>query len=126
MGVLHVVWSSRERVRALNRRFRHVRRFTDVIAFRYGDIRPVRHPVKRELDAPFGDIYIAVPQARLNARRFRVPFGEELARLSVHGTLHLLGYTDYTSSARKTMWAMQEKIIQKLMAYIPRATKRPS
>ncbi len=99
---IHVIWTTREELRALNRRFRGTNRFTDVIAFRYDG---EDHP------APFGDIFIAVPQARLNARRFHVPLAQELLRLVVHGGLHLLGYTDYTPRARKKMWDIQEKIV---------------
>src|SRR5687767_1411092 len=91
---LNVIWAARERVRELNRRFRGKNRFTDVIAFRYDDAENFHAlPRRGRGAAPFGDLYIAVGQARLNAKRFGVPFKEELVRLVTHGTLHLLGYT---------------------------------
>ena len=123
--VLNLVWTTRERVRDLNRRFRDTNRFTDVIAFRYQDGAPLAWPVagkaarsKDRFLVPsfktFGDLYVAVPQARLNAKRFGVPVEEELARLAVHGTLHLLGYTDYEPAAKEKMWAVQEKIVRRI------------
>ncbi len=131
---LQVVWTSREIVRALNRRFRGVNRYTDVIAFRYegggpgtGDgglagknQKKIPHkffqpPSPKPQPLPFGDVFIAVPQARLNARRFGVPFREELVRLVVHGVLHLLGYTDYAPRERKKMWAVQERVLREAL-----------
>jgi probable rRNA maturation factor len=111
--LLNIVWVSRERIRALNRRFRGKNRFTDVIAFRYPErgrelagfrLPPGGTPV-------FGDLFIAPAQARLNARRFGATFRQELVRLCVHGTLHLLGYTDYVPREKKKMWAVQERIL---------------
>jgi probable rRNA maturation factor len=101
-GVLNVVWTSRGRLLALNRRFRR----TDV---------PPPGPGRRPAAPPFGDLYIAVPQARANARRFGAGLREELIRLVVHGTLHLLGYTDYAPRAKKVMWTEQEKIVRALV-----------
>ena len=113
-ALLCVVWTDRARVRALNRRFRSTNRFTDVIAFRYEE---AGSPPFRGDGVPFGDLFIAVPQARLNAARFGVSLHEELVRLSVHGTLHLLGYTDYVPREKKKMWAVQERIIRRLMEF---------
>lgn len=115
-GILQVVWTDRVRLRAMNKRFRSKSRFTDVIAFRYPAERG-RSPFDPGGPAgthPFGDLYIAVDQARLNARRFGCDPREECIRLVVHGTLHLLGYTDYTPGARRRMWAVQEPIVRKM------------
>ena len=81
---------------------------TDVISFALGAgrERSAAHPV-------VGDIYIAPEVARANARRFGRGVREELARLVIHGTLHVLGHdhphgTDRTSSA---MWRRQERLL---------------
>ena len=60
-----------------------------------------------------GDIYIAPQVARANAMRFGRGVREELARLVIHGTLHVLGHdhpdgTDRTSSP---MWRRQERLL---------------
>jgi probable rRNA maturation factor len=113
--VLTVIFAERDRVRRLNRRFRDKNRFTDVIAFRYEEdaegfqLSGVRSNVR-----PFGDLYISVAQARYNAKKFGVTLREELLRLVVHGTLHLLGYTDYVPREKKKMWAVQERILKRL------------
>ncbi len=115
-GELTIVWTTRSELRKMNRRFRRKNRFTDVIAFRHGRDRvPGGFPLGPGGREPFGDLYIAVDQARANARRFGVSFDEEIVRLSVHGTLHLLGYTDYDPVAKEKMWAAQEPLVQSIM-----------
>jgi len=81
---------------------------TDVISFALGagNERPAAHPV-------IGDIYIAPDVARANAMRFGRGIREELARLVIHGTLHVLGHDhpdglDRTSSP---MWRRQERLL---------------
>lgn len=115
-GELNVVWTNRAQLRMMNRRFRRTNRFTDVIAFRHGSASAEgSFPQGPEKSEPFGDLYIAVDQARLNARRFGNSFDEEIVRLAVHGTLHLLGHTDYTPGPKARMWAVQEPIVQGMM-----------
>jgi len=107
-GLIHLIWVTKDRIRKMNRRFRRVRRITDVMAFRYeagaGD--------KKRVD---GDLFICPARAAENAKRFRVPYPEELVRLSVHGTLHLLGYTDYVPAQRARMWRRQERTVRKIL-----------
>jgi len=89
----------------LNRDYLRRRGTTDVIAFgleRGGQETPV-----------IGDIYICPSIAERNAQRFRVPVKRELARLVVHGTLHVLGLDHPDDEARGTspMWKKQERIL---------------
>lgn len=71
-----------------------------------------------------GDIYIAPDVARTNARRFGGGVREELARLVVHGTLHVLGYDHPEGDSRTAspMWRRQERLLAKLSR--PRAAPR--
>lgn len=83
---------------------------TDVISFGFAPVR-VRSPV-------IGDVYIAPDVARRNARRLRVGVREELARLVVHGTLHVLGHDHPDGEeARESspMWRRQELLLRRLM-----------
>lgn len=65
-----------------------------------------------------GDIYIAPVVARASALEHGVPVREELARLVVHGTLHVLGYEHPESDARTTspMWKRQERVLARALA----------
>jgi probable rRNA maturation factor len=81
---------------------------TDVISFgfqRAGGSTPV-----------IGDIYICPKVAEANARRFGVSVKRELARLVVHGTLHLLGFDHPEGETRNSsaMWRKQERILDSI------------
>ncbi|HEU4565520.1 MAG TPA: rRNA maturation RNase YbeY, partial [Gemmatimonadaceae bacterium] len=93
----------------LNRRHLGHSGATDVISFgfeRAGAEGPV-----------IGDIYIAPDVARDNARRHGSGVREEIARLTVHGVLHVLGY-DHPEGAERTtspMWRLQERLVARAM-----------
>ena len=75
-------------VRRLNRRFRGEDSATDVLSFNT-DFDGLKRP---DGSAELGEIVIALPVAARGARERDATLGEELALLSVHGTLHLLGF----------------------------------
>jgi len=63
-----------------------------------------------------GDVYICPAVARANARTAGVGVREELVRLVVHGTLHVLGY-DHPEGPGRTMspmWRRQERYVKAL------------
>jgi probable rRNA maturation factor len=65
-----------------------------------------------------GDIYICRSHAAREARARGVPVREELIRLVVHATLHILGW-DHPEGAGRTrapMWARQERYVRELVA----------
>jgi len=67
-------------------------------------------------DPVIGDIYIAPEVARENAKASGVTLREEMTRLVVHGTLHVLGYDHPESDEREQsdMWKRQERIVKRL------------
>jgi probable rRNA maturation factor len=81
---------------------------TDVISF--GFDRPTKS------DPVVGDIYIAPAVATANARSRRVAVREELVRLLVHGTLHVLGYEHPEDGKREAspMWRRQEQLVKRI------------
>lgn len=93
---------------ALNRKHLGRRGTTDVISFGFGDVAR-RGPM-------IADIYIAPEVARANARRYGAAVREELARLVVHGLLHVLGYdhADDESRVASPMWQRQERILARV------------
>ncbi len=80
---------------------------TDVISFR--------------LDAPDGrvegDVYLGHEVAARTSAQEDIPAAEELVRLTVHGTLHLLGH-DHAAGPERTageMWRLQEDLVAEVM-----------
>lgn len=64
-------------------------------------------------ETPVGDIYIGYEQALRQAEALRIPAEAELARLAVHGTLHVLGYDHPEGEDRQgsEMWKIQERVV---------------
>ena len=61
-----------------------------------------------------GDIFISIERVRENARIFTVSEKDELLRVMVHGTLHLLGYADKGKTAKTLMTAKVNYYLLKL------------
>lgn len=74
---------------------------TDVLSFPLSEGEPL-----------VGEIIISVETAERNAKRFRQTLEQELLRLAIHGTLHLLGYDDTTSQQRKRMRQKERKYLK--------------
>ena len=89
-------------IKKLNRRFRNVNKITDVISFNYS-LRPLE-----------GDIFISKGRSFDQAKRMGHPWPDELSYLTVHGVLHLLGYSDYTPANRKKMFKVQDKVFNRI------------
>jgi probable rRNA maturation factor len=106
-GEMTVVLTDSRRMRRLNARFAGEDQVTDVLAF------PAALPPSVAARY-FGDIVIALPRARRQARQRGVPLPQELALLTVHGTLHLLGYDHAHPAQRRRMWKLQAAALRRL------------
>jgi probable rRNA maturation factor len=85
---LSVLLTSDDVIRGLNARYRGMNRATDVLSFpQHEGVRIAGHGRRR----PAGDLVISLETLRRNAAAFGVDEREELARLAVHGILHLAG-----------------------------------
>jgi probable rRNA maturation factor len=58
-----------------------------------------------------GDIFISVDRIRENAMKFQVSERDELHRVMIHGTLHLLGYTDKSKSDKAIMTKKEDQYL---------------
>lgn len=67
-------------------------------------------------DTLVGDIYICGAVAARQAKAFDVPLKQELIRLVVHGTLHVLGHDHPAGEGRlkSPMWKRQEQYVRRL------------
>ena len=107
-AMISVAFVRKREIQRLNRKHLRRDRPTDVIAFGF------RAAGRR---APIvGDIYIAPDVARESARANAVAMREEVLRLVVHGTLHVLGHDHPETDARtrSPMWRKQERLVARL------------
>jgi len=109
-GLISVTFVTDRAMARMNREYLDHRGATDIITFE------LRHAPGDAGGVVMGDMYIAPGVARANARANGVGVREELARLVIHGTLHVLGYTHPEDEARLTspMWRKQERYVAAL------------
>ncbi len=82
-----------EGIRELNNRFRGLDKPTDVLSFPLLDYEgESEEPFFDELSANLGDIVISLERAMAQANEFGHSFEREVAFLTAHSMLHLLGY----------------------------------
>ena len=81
---------------------------TDVLSFPMDEIRP-----NHEGPAILGDIVLCPSIAQEQADTAGHEFEFELAILSVHGLLHLLGYDHAVDIEEKEMFALQEDLVSR-------------
>ncbi len=102
-GEVAVVLADDAKLRELNRQWRDLDRTTDVLSFGYdegGD------------DEVDGDIVVSLERVREQAKRFRVTPGRELARVVVHGALHLAGLDHQGSAERRRMRLREDRVLR--------------
>lgn len=92
-------------MRRLNHAHKGDDRITDVLAF----------ALPQPDGSVAGDIYVCRAAAMGNARRHGVQLREELVRLVIHGTLHLLGWDhpEGPGRTRSAMWKRQERYVER-------------
>ena len=109
---------SPEQIQELNKSFREVDKVTDVLSFptcdnpTRGAITVVCEDVNPETDlVNIGDIVICLERAKEQAKEYGHSLKRELAFLSLHGLLHLLGYDHIEPDDEKQMIALQKEIL---------------
>lgn len=95
-------------IAALNEQYLSHEGPTDVISFHLHDAG----------EPPLGDVYVGVEQAARQAAGLGVAADEEVLRLAVHGTLHVLGYEhpEGDDRAASPMFARQELLLREFLS----------
>lgn len=94
-------------IRRLNRDWRDKDRATDVLSFPLHETKPGVTPPPGSV----GDIIVCLPRARSDAREEGADLHEHLARLLIHGLLHLLGYDHVRETDYRRMKSMEERLL---------------
>ncbi len=102
---LHVI--KPERSQELNRTHRQKDKPTDVLSFPLDE-----HGLETYGILPLGDIFICLEVAQRQASELTIPLNHELARLTVHGFLHLLGHDhDRSEQDAEKMFDLEDDIL---------------
>lgn len=95
-------------IQKLNREFRGINKVTDVLSFPMEDVNPETKEVV------LGDIVLCADKIISQAREYGHTRKRELAFLTCHSMLHLLGYDHMTDEEREEMEDLQRKILERL------------
>jgi probable rRNA maturation factor len=107
---LSIAVTDDETVRALNREYAGEDAVTDVLSFSQREGEEFAAPP--EGVPPLGEVVIAYPQAARQAAERGHGAEEEVARLLVHGVLHLLGYDHAEPEEASLMRAREEALAE--------------
>jgi rRNA maturation RNase YbeY len=97
IGEISYIFCSDEFLLSLNQQFLKHDTLTDVITFDFSEGKTL-----------VGEIYISIQRVTENAKKFNVPFQNELDRVMIHGVLHLVGYKDKKPAEKEQMRRKEE------------------
>ena len=100
---LSFVFCSDDLLSKLKKRYFGVNQLTDVITF------DLSENTENLLEA---EIYINLKRARINAKKYNQTFNDEVARLIIHGLLHLLGFNDQTFGDKVKMKKSEDQYLK--------------
>jgi len=93
VGSIEAIYCGNKMIRRINRDFLGHDYVTDTITFGYNEGAGVIE----------GEFYISLDVIESNAHRFGVTFEDELLRVTIHSSLHLMGYDDESDELRAAM-----------------------
>ena len=103
---ISVMLTDDSQIQKLNSHYRQTDKPTDVLAF------AMREGIDGELHSELlGDVVISLATAKRQADENDYTLDAELARLTVHGVLHLLGYHHQTQDEEEIMFEIQKRIL---------------
>lgn len=107
-------------IREINREYRGIDKATDVLSFPMLDGGEDEGISDMDLDTGelvLGDIVISLNRADEQSKEYGHSFEREVAYLTAHGMLHLLGYDHENEDERKIMRDREEAILGALNLY---------
>lgn len=99
-------------IQSLNAQYRQKDQPTDVLAFAALEVETPQFEYQAEMPLYLGDIVISVETARPQAQQEGHSLQQELAWLSAHGLLHLLGWDHPDDDSLRDMLAQQETLLR--------------
>ena len=114
---INITLTNNEEIHVINKQYRDVDRPTDVLSFPMYEREEISALRKKDnifAEEILGDIIISIPKVREQAEEYGHSFERELAYLTTHGMLHLLGYDHMIDEEKEQMRKREEEILEKL------------
>lgn len=112
-GEVSVTLTNNEYIHQLNKQYRGIARPTDVLSFALNESEEPEIEDGPDVNV-LGDLIISVERAQEQAADYGHSVRREVAFLTVHGMLHLLGYDHMEEADRLEMEAEQRFVMEKL------------
>ncbi|MEB2629777.1 rRNA maturation RNase YbeY [Peribacillus frigoritolerans] len=110
---LSVTFVDNDRIREINKEYRHKDSATDVISFALEEMgEDEMEIVGAEMPRMLGDIIISIERTKEQAEEYGHSFDRELGFLALHGFLHLLGFDHMNEEDEKVMFTKQKEILE--------------
>lgn len=103
LAELNFIFCSDPYLLSINQQYLNHDTYTDIITFDNSD----------EEGLIIGDIFISIDRINENAASFKTNPEDELHRVMIHGTLHLLGYPDKGKEAKAIMTQKEDFYLSK-------------
>ena len=103
LNSLIIVFCTDEYLLEINKQFLQHDYYTDIITFNLSE----------DISIIEGEIYISIDRVRDNALTNKVTIQQELHRVIFHGVLHLSGYKDKSTKAKKEMTLQENYSLEK-------------
>ena len=103
LGELNFIFCSDDYLLKINQEYLNHDTYTDIVTFDNSETP----------GTIVGDIFISIDRIRENAAKFKVTPIDELHRVVIHGTLHLLGYTDKNKKSKSLMTQKEDEYLSK-------------
>lgn len=101
VGQLSLIFVSDEKLLKINLEYLNHDFYTDIVTFQDDE-----DPTKAS-----GELYISIDRISENAKSNKCSFENELLRVIIHGTLHLMGWKDKTKSEQAEMRARENEAL---------------
>lgn len=112
-GEVSVTLTNNDYIHTLNKQYRGIDRPTDVLSFALNESEEPDVEDGPDVNV-LGDLVISVERAKEQAADYGHSVKREIAFLTVHGMLHLLGYDHMEEEDRIEMEAEQRFVMEKL------------
>jgi probable rRNA maturation factor len=112
-GEVSITLTDNAHIHELNQQYRHIDRPTDVLSFALNESQEPEVEDGPQIDV-LGDIIISVERAEEQAAEYGHSVRREMAFLTVHGMLHLLGYDHMEEQDRLEMEKEQKYVMEQL------------
>ena len=109
---------SEDEMKCLNLRYRNIDESTDVLSFPLWEDEGEFRPPRGWRSLPLGDVVISPDFVRRGAAEANISYNNEMARMAVHGALHLVGFDHGDEDGAAVMLELQERTVGRVFSRV--------